>query len=541
MFFLLSESFIIFLRVVRTFSKLKKKMFLLFLSYFDTKGYETSLGFFSTSANPYASKKLHGFQTCPTIIEADEAKTADLIKITRYLGESRVHLNFTNTENGTLDTCTFKMTKGIFDKYKHFSDEKMYLSFHSAHKWTKSNVFTQMPNGSLLFTHFTFYFATKSSPKKPVFQVTPSNPVPLEVNKTYKISFSMDFSDMPIDPEEKNHVSLIFVIVFVLCCLFSVVFRFLLNSKFPTISVLDMNIVWSPSKFFGNQIIFPFFGLLMIFIFITIPFFYNDEINVALSLSNCVLIALFTPVSLRVLFSRLIKDICFDTDFISITLFIDTFYGCAPLIVQYINWLFFGANVSLGLYWCWLPIAVALTWYMAARAIGYLSFSIPITPLFVERPPIMENANGKQKNFSFDYFTLVIYCVGVTIISIPVMSHVLDIFLDSVPINFTLLYQTILLNGSIAMMFSLIKTYTKIKYEGSWMTGHSFNHLILGIVASLYYLFELFFVRNVKSFTMILYGLSGLLSAIGFIMGVGLFFSFFIPFVIVYSIFNKTK
>ena len=154
---------------------------------------------------------------------------------------------------------------------------------------------------------------------------------------------------------------------------------------------------------------------------------------------------------------------------------------------------------------------------------------------------IMENANGKQKNFSFDYFTLVIYCVGVTIISIPVMSHVLDIFLDSVPINFTLLYQTILLNGSIAMMFSLIKTYTKIKYEGSWMTGHSFNHLILGIVASLYYLFELFFVRNVKSFTMILYGLSGLLSAIGFIMGVGLFFSFFIPFVIVYSIFNKTK
>ena len=188
-------------------------MFFLFLTYFDTKGYETSLGFFSTNDNPYMSKSLLGFHSCPTKIDEDDDKIIDKINITRYLGESRVNLDFSKTENGSLNLCTFTMKKKVFEKYQDLSKQKAYLSFHSSHQWAKSNVFSQMPNSSLFFTHFTFYFATKSSPKKPVFQVLPSNPAQIEINKEYTISFSIDFSDMPIDQTEKTHVSILYVIV----------------------------------------------------------------------------------------------------------------------------------------------------------------------------------------------------------------------------------------------------------------------------------------------------------------------------------------
>ena len=506
---------------------------LLFL--FETHGFNASLGFFSTKENPFMSASLFGIHSCISEEEGEK------IKIIRHLGESRVDLNFKDTEDGKITHCKFNIKKKKnFQNWKKIMEMKPYLSFYSGNTWTKSNAFISEPNGTAFFSHYTIYFATNSSPRKPVFQVTPSNPVLISNSSEIEVSFQMDFSDSKLDEgTEKEHFPVIYIIIFIACVVLAVLFRFLLASKFKTISVIDINSVWAAPKNLPNEAVFAFFGLAILCSAVFSLFLINDEQNVIISSTYCVLFGIVFPVVARVIFDKIYGGDVYEPNFVALTLFIPFFFFMPYIFVQYFLYFFYGYNISLGIFRAAYIVGIMLVYFFEARAVGHISGLYKVS--FVVDVNSESNKKKSRINGFANNVMCVIYGIGVTTICAPLFSHILDIILDFVPPNLELIYKTILLYGSVSIVYSLVRTFMNIKYDASWTAGQVNAYFVAALPTIIITLYDIFAERQIKSLASLLFALSGVLSNVGIITGIGSGFSFLTSFTIIYSIFTKTK
>lgn len=514
----------------------KNKMFLSLLAFSTLKGYDLSLGFFSTNENVMWAQKLDGLHTC--FDDDEDSKTTYSVK-NQFL-EGKIPLNvsnaYLNNETYILNHCNFTLNKKLIKKWKAIANPSVYLSFHSGKTQFRVKSFTISPNGTSFFTNYLIYIAENSDLTNPVISVMPSNPVLLQNDAKMNITFNIEFTTVELPQPYHFKFPYLYLLIALSSIFLAFLIRCQISRKYETVTLIDIVNIWSPPRHLANYLMFSFGSLTYFFILIFATLLWMSGRDIIYAFLNAYIFSVIIPTYLRVLYDFVFNIQLFEPYFESPILLPMIFFGPPFIVYLQFTRIIFKSYVNYNIFEVGIFIAAFLCPFLVTRAVAHISyFSFPKS-LKIEKQ--LENRKDIYRFAITDYLLIIFYNIAVLIGSFEFYQHLIDVCLDAIPFNFELAWQTVLLTTAFGISYGCFQTMNDIKRERSFLVPYLTTTIVSGFVTSLYCLVEVFANRKISNWMSIIRALIGSYGAIGATTAITSFAPFITSFLIVFSIFR---
>lgn len=502
------------------------------------KGYEVGLGFFSTDNNILWSKRLPGIHSCFNE-EEDEITYWQRSK----LFEGYVPLNFENAtevnETSTITLCSFKFyKKRYFRQWDKISKELPYLSFHSIYSQVKTDAFTKIDDQIYFYSNYLISIAKGSDLKNTFMNVTSNNPVLINKDSQINFTISIRMSDMEIPIPEARAFPYMQCFVFVLAVIFAVIIRFLIRRRYQSITYLNIVNVWTQNPHISNHLLFSFSGAHLFSTLVLFTILKNDNQSPINTMTVSYVLSTMVSSFLSSLYHYVMKDPCFDPDFMAPCIAPLNFISLFNLATLYVQWIIFGSQISPGILGGATFILAILTTLSISRAIG--------NAVYMAAPKswqLKEQFPSKSDKINLRITDILIVVVNVTIqmiFSSKLFYHILEMHINLISLDLTLFWEVVLISGAISVVYAALQTKNDLKSERQFLYTYLIVSAISTIVSVIYQVYLVFFVFrvNILDIFRLVRAVYGVLFNAGFVLFFQMFFTSFTSFFIVISIFR---